>query len=78
MEHRLTRLEVYAEVARKDQAELIRRFDKIESKLAAIDDDIKAAKIGGKVVWFIGGVIITFVAAVVSGKFLPFLWALPK
>ena len=75
---RLTRLEVYAEVSRKDSMELIRRLDRLEAKLSSLDDDIKAAKVGGKIAWFLGGIIIAVLSAIGGSKLLPFLNGLPR
>ena len=85
---RLVRVEVLVDVTRKEIgerfSEIVKRFESLNQKfetlsqrLDSIDDDVKAAKIGGKTLWVVG-VVIAGALGFFAHNILPYFGSLPR
>jgi hypothetical protein len=74
---RLVRVEVLTEVNGKQSAEILRRLDAMQDRLEKIDADVNAAKVGGKVAYYLGLFIASAVGFAIN-HFVPFFSTLPR
>lgn len=85
---RLVRVEVLVDVTRKEIGErfsdivkrfeaLNQRFETLSQRLDSIDDDVKAAKVGGKTLWVVGTTIAGAIGYF-SHYIFPFFSSLPR
>lgn len=74
---RLIRVEVLNDVTRKDVAEIKTMFREMRDRLDKIDDDIKAAKVGGKTLWTVG-VLVAGLLGFFAHNILPYFGSLPR
>lgn len=77
---RLVRVEVIMDEIRSDLRELLKKVEIFDTRLRATEDDMRAAKVGWKVLLTVGSAAMTAAGAIgaLIAKWLPFLGGLPK